>query len=63
MPEVTPQQIDEYHTRKAIEAAVGRIICSGEPAPFRKPKPRKVRSDKLVTPELTREPDAPIVRS
>lgn len=62
MPEYTPQQIDEYRTQQAIAAALGRQMVFSRPLSFRRPKPRKPRSDKnTVANVLTEQPAQPTV--
>lgn len=46
MPEITPQQMDEYRTQQAIREAVGRHMHFDKEPLCIKVRPRKVRSDK-----------------
>lgn len=61
MPEITPQQLDEYRTQQAIQAAISRHIHFDRPPLVIKVKPRKTRSDKAVAPLLTNNGMPPTV--
>lgn len=65
MPEITPQQMDEYRTNRAISDALSRQMRFDKEPLCIKVKPRKYRSDKavLVAPQepLTNPPAAPSV--
>lgn len=57
MPEITPQQLDEYRTAQAIREAVSRHIHFDKPPMVIRVKPRKTRSDKApIVPVAAKEP-------
>lgn len=61
MPEVTPQQMDEYRTNRAIAEALSRQMRFDKEPLCIKVKPRKPRSGKAVAAVLTEQRSEPMV--